>query len=257
MTPPVLAVCGKGGVGKTALSALLARALIEQGRNPLLLIDADPAGGLVSAVGERVVGTLSSARRELVTQARQAAAESDREQLAARIDYLVMQTLAERSEYALLAMGRDIEKGCFCPANTLLRSAIDVLASAYAAVLIDAEAGLEQINRQVTRRVETYLVICDGSKRSFDTLATIAQMIETGTLAVIANRSPADTPPPNLADMQWLGTVPEDAELRHFDTEGRSLWELPPANPAFAAMRGIAKKLSQIWTNESAGAIRA
>ena len=59
---PIIAVCGKGGVGKTVFSALLARALAAAGVQPLLLVDADPVGGLTSAIGERAVETLSGVR---------------------------------------------------------------------------------------------------------------------------------------------------------------------------------------------------
>jgi len=69
---PIFAICGKGGVGKTVFSALFARALKTAGVKPLLLIDADPAGGLVSAIGERVENTLAGVREKLIASARQA-----------------------------------------------------------------------------------------------------------------------------------------------------------------------------------------
>ena len=43
---PIVAICGKGGVGKTAVCALLSRAMIDAGVRPLLLVDADPVSGL-------------------------------------------------------------------------------------------------------------------------------------------------------------------------------------------------------------------
>ena len=45
-----IAISGKGGVGKTTLSALLAHIYAERGRS-VIAIDADPAGGLAEALG--------------------------------------------------------------------------------------------------------------------------------------------------------------------------------------------------------------
>jgi len=65
-----MAVCGKGGVGKTVFSALFSRVLIEQGLTPLLLVDADPVGGLTSAIGEKAVNTLAGVRDRFIGEAR-------------------------------------------------------------------------------------------------------------------------------------------------------------------------------------------
>ncbi len=239
---PIISVCGKGGVGKTALCAMLARALREEGVSPLLLIDADPAGGLVSAVGEKVGKTLAGARQAMIESARKGDAK-EKERLARDLDYLVMEALVERDGYALLAMGRMDEKGCFCPANTLLREAIDLLVTPFAFVLIDAEAGLEQISRQVTRRVTRVLAVTDGSSRGRDTVQHILNMVGAEKLAVAANRVPdesgLDLPP----GVPLLGVVPEDPMVRDFDRAGRSLWELPSGNPALSAARKLARRL--------------
>jgi CO dehydrogenase maturation factor len=238
----VLAVCGKGGVGKTAFSALLARASMEMGISPMLLIDADPAGGLVSAIGERTVGTLAGARESLIAAAKMAD-DSEKMRLAQQLDYLVLETLIERSSYSLLAMGHSSEKGCFCPANTLLREAIDLLSEPFPVVLIDAEAGLEQINRQVTRRVNRIIAIIDGSQRSAQTLGYINKMVGAERLSAVANRTSTTEDIRLPEGVQLLGVIPEDPTLRQFDVQGRSLWELPPDNPSFVATQAIARKL--------------
>ncbi len=237
----IVAICGKGGVGKTAFAALLARAMIDADIKPLLLIDADPAGGLISVIGEQVPGTLSTVREKLIAAAR-GADDEDKSQLADRLDYMVMEALQERDDYSALAIGRSTEKGCFCPANTLLRQAIDLLADPFAAVIIDAEAGLEQIQRQVTRSVSLVLAISDGSQRSQDTIGYIAEMVGTDRVAAVANRSSGD----NLklpGNIKLFGEIPEDETLRRFDREGRPLWELPADNPALEAVRNIVGKI--------------
>lgn len=244
----MIVICGKGGVGKTALTALLARALLETGVRPLLLVDADPAGGLMSAMGERAPKTLAGVREKVIGMAR-GADETQKEQLARDLDYLLLEALVERGGYSLLAMGRGTERGCFCPANALLRSAVDALSGAFAAVLIDAEAGLEQINRQVTRRATHTIVVTDGSRRSMDTLAAVMELVETELLFLIENKIHAKTPHDTEYKVNLIGSVPEDETLRAYDEQGRSLRELPDDSPALAAIRDIARGLNILKTD--------
>jgi len=239
---PILAVCGKGGVGKTAVSALLARAVLDHGATPLLLIDADPVTGLTLALGEPANRTLADVRAHLIDSAR-GSDDTAREQLARELDYLVLEALQEREGYALLAMGRTAEKGCFCPVNTLLRHAIDALTEPFAAVLIDAEAGVEQISREVTRGVTQVVVVTDGSQRSAHTLEVIVEMIGADRVVVVENRGPAGPGASLPEGVLRVGAMPEDSALRQLDREGRSLWELPADNPARVAARDIAAQL--------------
>lgn len=241
----IIAVCGKGGVGKTVVSALLSRVLINVGVKPLLLVDADPVGGLTSAIGERAVNTLAAVRDRFISEARKGG-RAGAEEAAGQLDYFVLQSLVERESYSLLAMGHNEEKGCFCPANKLLRSAIDGLIPAFSAVLIDAEAGIEQINRDVTGRVTRVITVVDASKRSMDTLGMIMGLVDQARIAVVANRV-SDKGAFHLPEgVEFLGMIPENDELRRFDRAGRPLWELPPGNEAFAAAQNIARTLG-IW----------
>ena len=198
--------------------------------------------GLTSAIGERGrVRTLGEVREEIISTVKQG--EDGKRKVAAELDYLVLEALAERDGYALFAMGRNERKGCYCPVNSLLRDAIDIIAKPYPAVLIDAEAGIEQINRQVTRRVSRVLVVTDGSARSAETLTLIASLVDPIRISAVANR--CDTPPtdPLPAGIAYLGALPEDDEVRRFDREGRPLWQLPADNPALCAAGAIARAL--------------
>ncbi len=240
---PIISVCGKGGVGKTVFSALLGRILIENGLKPLLLVDADPVGGLVSAIGEKAVKTLSGVRDMFINEARTGGKISAKE-AADHLDYFILNALVERKVFSLLAMGRTMEKGCFCSANKLLRQAMDKIISAYAGVLIDAEAGIEQINRDVTSEVNRVFVIIDASKRSIDTLNAVAGLVDPSQFTVIANRvTPEDliNLPPGI---KIAGVIPANETVRKFDLEGRSLWQLPDDNEAFIAVKNIMKSIN-------------
>ena len=238
----IVAVCGKGGVGKTALCALLARALRDADRGPLLLVDADPVCGLVSALGLPQPKTLASVRTEVIGAAR-GSDEATRQRIADHLDYLVMEALVEREDFSLLAMGNTSDKGCFCAVNSLLRDAIDVVVTPFRTVVIDGEAGIEQVNRQVTRRVDRVVVVTDGSRRSVETLSLIAGRTDPEKLAVVAVRGPAPTASELPDSVRILGTVPDDPNVRSFDQQGRSLWELPGDSPAMTACRQLVARL--------------
>ncbi len=249
MTRPILAVCGKGGVGKTAFCALLSRALLHRRPEPFCLIDADPAGGLLAAIGERTEHTLAEIRSRMIQLARRQD-EAARDAIEHELDYRLLESLEERDGYALLAMGRTLEKGCYCPAHALLREAIDALSRSFSLVLIDAEAGVEQINRQVTRNVTKYLVLIDGSGRSLNTLDLIAEMVGCDNVLVVVNRVHAleNIAIPDRYDV--LGHVPPDDILADFDRQSRSLWDLPASSPAVQAVEKIARNLENRLTKE-------
>ncbi len=241
---PIVAICGKGGVGKTVLCTLLARSLLDMGVRPLLLIDADPVSGLTSALGEQGIKTIGSVRSDIIATVRQG--EDAKQKVADQLDYLVLEALIERDGYALFAMGRKDEKGCYCPVNALLRDAIDQIIDPFSAVLIDAEAGIEQINRQVTRRTSRTIVVTDGSARSVETLRMIAEMVDPKSIGVVANRASGSVGSGLPTSLQVLGALPEDETLRQFDRDGRPLWELPADNPAVVAAKQIANELFSV-----------
>ena len=248
-----MAVCGKGGVGKTALTAMMSRLLRESGKaGKLLLIDADPAMGLPSALGVSVGRTMGQVREDIIQTARRGK-EEEKSQLVDALDYMAFEALTEMESYALLSMGRTETLGCYCPVNDLLRGAIETLSGSFDTILIDGEAGLEQLNRQVMRRVDTLIVVSDATSRGLQTAALIRDLvrrdrvIEVQRMGLVFNRVQGSEEllekAAREADLEVLGYVPQDENIVHYDLMGKPIAELPSDSPALGAVRGIVEGL--------------
>lgn len=252
----VYAVCGKGGVGKTAFTALMAKALINRKDcGNILLIDADPALGLTNALGIKVEKTIGKVRETVIDTARKGS-ESDKVELAEMLDYMLLETLVEKDDFSLLAMGRSESQGCFCSVNTLLRDAINVLSEKFQTILIDGEAGLEQINRQVISNLDCLMVLTDGSARGLQTVMLLKEMVEKDQvvscdkLGVIFNRANGNhellKKSAKDIGINVFGIVSQDEEVADYDTRGEALINLSTINPAYKAIDVILANIKQL-----------
>jgi len=249
----LIAVCGKGGTGKTALTAMMTRVLLESRKaGKLLLIDADPAMGLPNALGIKVSRTMGQVREEIIKTARGSDKEK-KEKLNSMLDYMVLEALIETDRFALLAMGRTETLGCFCPVNNLLRDAIETLSKNFDTIIIDGEAGLEQINRQVMRRLDTLIVVSDATSRGVQTAGQIKKMvkkdkvIEVKKMGLVFNRVQGNDELLKQAakdiGLKPFGYIPHDDEVAHLDLIGKPLIELSPTSSALAAVRTIVESI--------------
>lgn len=248
----LVAVCGKGGVGKTAFTAMATRVLVEShDYGKLLLIDADPAMGLPSALGVSVKRTMGQVREEIISTAR-GGSEQEKRQLGDMLDYMVMEALEETGGFALLAMGRTETIGCFCPVNDLLRGALETLSGNFDMILIDGEAGLEQINRQVVRHVDKLLIVTDATSRGMQTAALIKTMvrsdrvIECGKIGLVFNRVQGNEELLKKSAMEMgldvFGFIPHDEYITRYDLLGEPILELPEDSAGLSAVRSIIKE---------------
>ncbi|MHB8895806.1 MAG: ATP-binding protein [Candidatus Geothermincolia bacterium] len=234
----ILAVCGKGGVGKTTISAVGARGLSARGTRALV-VDADPAGGLALALGFEPKKTLNDVRKEIIAEIK--AGRRDERDLAVSVDYLVSDALTERGNLAFLAIGRPEDVGCYCKVNVILKDAIEGLGGMFDAVLIDAEAGIEQVNRKVMGGVDYVMLVSDTSAKAVkvaETIKAVADSMVAGEGAgLVVNRARDAEEVERIrseTSLEVIGHVPEDDTVRRFDASLASFFELPDCPASLA-----------------------
>ena len=231
--PVILAVCGKGGVGKTSISALIVRRLSENPVNRILAIDADPAVGLSFPLGITVQKTVDDIRNELIARL-EAGEATDRKELVRSLDYELFNALEERGNIAFLAIGRPEGDGCYCRVNALLKDIIREIAANFNYVIIDAEAGIEQVNRRVMEMVTHLLLVSDTSLKARTIVETVhrvaKQKCALKKAGVVFNKMRDQQEIAAMGSMPGLeiwGGLLENERLREFDREGHSFFQLP------------------------------
>ncbi|MEG1650749.1 MAG: AAA family ATPase, partial [Oscillospiraceae bacterium] len=150
-----VAITGKGGVGKTTFSAILARLYAEEGRS-VLAADVDPDANLGLALGftedelEEIVPI--SSQRALVEE-RTGVNERNMGKvfrLNPKVDDIPELFAKKKNGVKLLVLGT-VEKGgsgCVCPEHVLLKQLISHLVlQKDDVVVMDMEAGLEHLGR--------------------------------------------------------------------------------------------------------------
>ncbi len=258
-----IAVAGKGGTGKTTLAGLIVRCLIERDAGPVLAIDADPSSNLNAVLGMGLERTVGDIREETVAQAKAGRLEAGVAK-ADLLDYEINACLEEGTGVDLLAMGRPEGPHCYCAANTMLRTIVDRIASGYAWVVMDTEAGLEHISRRTTSDVDLLLVITDPTMRGVTAAGRVAELVvELGTRVaaarLIVNRVAGDLPG-GLAEaiaatgLEMAATIPVDPLIGEYDAAGRPFIELPADDPTVARVRDLLDQLVPQLTQSQGGA---
>ena len=124
----ILAVAGKGGVGKTSIAASIVRLLAENHPDSrILAIDADPAVGLSTALGIEVETTIDDIRKAVVAAAEKGDTR-DAVELLGEARYRIFDALVEADGFSFIAVGRPEAAGCYCKVNLYLKEVISILA---------------------------------------------------------------------------------------------------------------------------------
>lgn len=229
-----LAVTGKGGVGKTTVCALLARAYADAG-NRVLAVDADPNTTLASCLAfpspEKIPSlTEMSSLIEERTGVKPGTPGAIF-QLNPRVDDIVERFSIQHNGISLLRMGtvKSGGAGCYCPENAFLKSLITHLFLGEQDVLImDMEAGVEHLGRGTVRSVDWLLIVVEPTRQSMDTakrIGSLAADIGLTRVGVVCNKCRTDEEKQfvarSVAPMPLLGVLPYDESLRRSEMEGR------------------------------------
>jgi CO dehydrogenase maturation factor len=218
----------------------------------LLVIDADPALGLTHAINVHVGKTIGQVRETIITAAKEDRATELTDMVGA-LDYMVMEALSETEALAVLAMGRSETLGCFCSVNSLLRDAVKLLSQKFDTIVIDCEAGLEQINRQVMDNLDVLIILSDATSRGIQTAKTIQtmvkkeKMIQCRKMGLVFNRVRGNEELlkqyAREIGIEVFGYIPDDENIAHYDLVGRSLLDLPYVSAAQSAIHAIVDNL--------------
>jgi CO dehydrogenase maturation factor len=244
-----IAVAGKGGTGKTTLSALIIDYLAKNKRGTVLAIDADPSTNLNLALGVPVYDTVGDVREETATavgggQAMRGLSKWD------YLDYRINESLVEEKAFDLLAMGRPEGPGCYCAANNILRTSVDRLSDAYDYVVIDNEAGLEHLSRRTTQDVDLLILVSDPSLRGIIAAGRAAELVDELKTAVdaiylVVNRVNGDTLPEPLMkaienhNLKLGGLIPADPAVNELDALGEPIVKLPEDAPVRRSLEAL------------------
>lgn len=243
----IIAVTGKGGVGKTSLSAAIVRLLVEQHPDKrILAIDADPAIGLATALGVEVEETLDDIRKRVASDVTEKL--KDTQDIMAEAKFRLIDAMKEKNGFGFVAIGRPEAAGCYCAVNTYLREVISMLAGDFDYVVIDGEAGIEQINRRVMEKVTHLLLVSDQSRKGIGVLEVILKVAdelvmydETG--AIINRATRPELAPAEIAGAPVLAVIgPDDNQIQN-DISGDSVFALPADSPLLAGVKEAMEKM--------------
>ena len=247
----VIAVTGKGGVGKTVLTALIVRHLRAHARGPILALDADPDANLATVLGIEVESSIGDLREDVLREIKNFPAGMSKESY---VQAGLHQIIAETPKVDMICMGRAEGPGCYCFINNLLRKFADDLMPAYEWIVMDNEAGLEHLSRRTASRIDDLIVVVNENPLSHDCarrvdalLADLDRDVRRKHLVVngVAPERVASVRE-QLIDLslRFLGAVPHDAEVERTIWRRGSLDALG-ATPATEAIEDILNRMGE------------
>ena len=251
----VIAVAGKGGVGKTTLCGLLIQYLCESGKGPVLAVDADANSNLNEVLGVEVEATLGDIREEIARA--EMASKNPIPAGMSKADYAEFKfagALTEEDDFDLLVMGRTQGKGCYCFVNGLVQTQVQKLQSHYPYIVVDNEAGMEHISRGILPMMEVAILVSDCSRRGVQAAGRIAKLMnelnfKPQKTGLIVNRVPDGKLDAGTLEeirnqgLELLGVVPHDDQVYQYDCDGKPIIRLPKDSPVRSALGEIVKKL--------------
>jgi CO dehydrogenase maturation factor len=229
-----IAVSGKGGVGKTTLSAFLARWFAGQGKS-VLAIDADPDANLGHALGVREASKIIpiSKMKDLVAERTESVPGSFGGffKLNPRVDDLPEKLAVTAGERIRLMVMGGVKKGgtgCVCPESILLKNLVQhLILRQDDVVVMDLVAGIEHLGRGTSKAVDCLIVVIEPGRRSIETALRIKDLgedIGLTRVVLVGNKVRNDRDKQyltdSLPDFRFLGFIPYDDAIIEGDLHG-------------------------------------
>ncbi|MBS7619902.1 AAA family ATPase [Candidatus Bathyarchaeota archaeon] len=257
------AVSGKGGVGKTFVSATLARLFARESYN-VIAVDADPninlsiSLGISREVSDKIIPISDNAELIKERTGSEPGKSSVIFKMTPKVDDIVERFgVTGPDGVKLLVMGtvKAGDSGCMCPANALLRVLIQhLLIQRRDLIIMDMEAGLEHLGRGTARRFDSMLVVLDPTIKSVDTLkrvVSLAKQIDIPEVLAVGNKIEDEKGRALIRDeAETLGIpvacyIPHDPAISSADLLGKAPLEYDEHSPAINALKSLKDFLRQ------------
>ena len=241
----IIAVTGKGGTGKTTMVAIIARILASRGHK-VLAVDADPPISLTYTLGAKPDKTVAMIRAKMIEDPN----EKRRIKDLPMEEVITNEALIELDGLSLLVMGQSEGPGCFCAINELLKYGITTLSKRFDYTLIDCEAGIEQINRQVIDSISKMIMISDSSAKGLRTASYLKDLGNSYGVqgeykkGLVLNRAGEKEIPilrekARGMEMEVIGVIPEDETITEYDLFDKPIFDMPENAPSFMAVHDM------------------
>lgn len=232
-----IAVTGKGGVGKTTLSAILSHLFSRDGKK-VIAVDADPDANLAGALGiseKELDGIRPIAEMADLIEQRTGARPGSAGgvfKLNPKVDDIPDACSREINGIKLLVMGKSKEaaSGCFCPESVFLKHLLrHIILNRDDVVIVDMEAGIEHLTRGTSQAVDFFIVVVEPGKRSIQTalhIRELAKGLGVKDVFVVANKIRDEQNisfiQDNIEDMKLIGSISYNQDIIDADIGGVS-----------------------------------
>jgi CO dehydrogenase maturation factor len=246
-----LAISGKGGVGKTFLTVLLAKKYANNGFS-VLAIDADPDTNLASALGfpnpDEIIPI--SEMKELIEERTgvKPGQPGSMFKLNPKVDDIPEKYAQKINGIRLMVMGKVKRggSGCYCSENTLLQALMaHLLVSRNEVVLLDMAAGIEHLGRATARAVDIFIVVVEPGKKSIETalrIKRLAQDIGVTRIVAVGNKIR------NNADKEYLINSLQGIEIFGFIPYDTAIIDADISNIVFSeASQAVNQEVHNIY----------